>query len=169
LGLNDALIYREGGKADLEALKRLCLISYGQHQEAITTENWQQWEETFLDDFTYLNLLKIGKCFVCEHENTVVGMAFFIPHGNPFRFFDAEWSYIRLVGVYPEYQGNGIAKKLTQMCMEMAKETGEKILSLHTSEFQNAARHIYEKLGFVKYKNLGPFFGKEYYLYVMEL
>jgi hypothetical protein len=40
---------------------------------------------------------------------------------------------------------------------------------LHTSEFQNAARHIYESMGFIKLMDLELMFGKQYYLYILRL
>jgi GNAT superfamily N-acetyltransferase len=106
---------------------------------------------------------------VCENANELVGMAFLIPNGNPTTIFEKEWCYIRLVGVHPKFEGKGIGRKLTQMCIDKAKETGEKTIALHTSEFQNAARHIYESLGFVKQKDLDLIYGKQYYLYTLKL
>lgn len=63
-----------------------------------------------------------------------------MPSDNPTEIFDADWSYIRMVGVLPDYQGKGIAKQLTQFCIEYAKQSKEKVIALHTSEFMNAAR-----------------------------
>ncbi len=83
--------------------------------------------------------------------------------------FKAEWSYIRLVGVDPDYRGKGIAKNLTEMCLEFAKKTKEKIIALHTSEFMDAARHIYESLGFKVLREIEPRLGKRYWLYTLEL
>jgi len=45
----------------------------------------------------------------------------------------------------------------------------EAIIALHTSEFQDAARHIYEGLGFKKIRDLEPSFGKQIYLYTLNL
>ena len=115
-----------------------------------------------------LNLLKIAKCFVCEKEDKLIGMAFLIPHGNPYLFFEADWSYIRLVAVDPAYEGKGLGKMLTQHCIDFAKESGEKIIALHTSEFQHAARHIYEGLGFKRQKEF-ELYAKRYWIYKLEL
>jgi ribosomal protein S18 acetylase RimI-like enzyme len=98
-----------------------------------------------------------------------VGVAFFVPHGNPAGFFSAEWCYIRRVGVRPEYQGKGIAQQLTQLCIEHARNTGEKTIALHTSEFMDAARHIYERTGFRRQEEVKTLFGKKYWVYLLEL
>lgn len=163
------LNYRVATTADLSQLQQLGLRAYGQYKPIITPENWEKWEAGFTSDENFLGLLSISTCFVCEYEETIVGMAFFIPHGNPFLYFPSEWSYIRYVGVDPSFSGRGIGKTLTRFCIQKAKETGEQTLALHTSEFQNAARHIYESLGFIKQKELEPIFGKVFYIYTMEL
>ena len=96
-------------------------------------------------------------------------MAYVIPKGNPTDIFQEDWSYIRMVGVNPNYNGNGIGKRLTQLCIDHAKETGENVVALHTSEFMDAARHIYESMGFKQIRELEPRLGKRYWLYQLEL
>jgi ribosomal protein S18 acetylase RimI-like enzyme len=96
-------------------------------------------------------------------------MAHIIPNGNPSDIFKTEWSYIRMVGVNPKYQGQGIAKSLTKMCIDKAKQTKEKTIALHTSEFMDAARHIYESLGFKVLHEIAPRLGKKYWLYTLDL
>jgi len=63
----------------------------------------------------------------------------------------------------------GIAKTLTKMCMDHARQTKEKIIALHTSEFMDAARHIYENLGFKELKEIDPIYGKRYWIYILNL
>jgi len=96
-------------------------------------------------------------------------MAFLISSGNPTDFFQKDWSYLRMVGVHTQHGGKKIGTKLTQMCIDAAKADGEKTIALHTSEFMDAARHIYESFGFTKLKELEPMFGKKYWIYTLEL
>ena len=49
------------------------------------------------------------------------------------------------------------------------KQSGEKILALHTSEFHDSARHIYESMGFKIIKELEPIYSKKYWLYNLHL
>lgn len=162
-------IYRTATKSDIKQLQQLWLNAYGQYKQVISMENWEKWEAGFNSDTSFLDLLDISTCFVCESSNVIIGMAFLIPNGNPFLYFSSEWSYIRYVGVHPDYEGKGIGKKLTQQCIDAAKQAGEETIALHTSEFQNAARHIYESLGFTKQKDLDLIYGKQYYLYALKL
>ncbi len=160
--------YRTGRAGDLNQVKGLTQRAYGQFRNVLSIDNVKAWEDSLGKDETYLDLFKIATCFVALSDENVIGTAFFIPHGNPFKWFDTEWSYIRLVGVLPEFEGQGIGRQLTLMCIDYAKECGEKTIALHTSEFQHAARHIYESLGFKKQKEI-ELFEKKYWIYTLEL
>ncbi len=160
--------YRTATLSDLKQLQYLGLVSYGQFKSVITKENWDKWEAGFQSEENFSNLLHIATCFVCEKGDEIIGMAFLIPSGNPFLYFPTEWSYIRYVGVHPNFEGNGIGKTLTQQCIDLARNSGERTIALHTSEFQHAARHIYEKLGFVRQKELDPVFGKTFFIYTIQ-
>ncbi|NJN78544.1 MAG: GNAT family N-acetyltransferase [Saprospiraceae bacterium] len=161
--------FREGNIEDIEQLREIAIISYRQFEKVLTQENWNILYEKLKSESVYTEILKIAKCFVCEIEKEIIGVAYFVPSGNPTDIFAPNWSYLRMVGVNPKYRGHGISAKLTQLCIEYATNNGEKIIALHTSEFMNAARYIYEKLGFIKIKELNPLFGKKYWLYQLEL
>lgn len=160
--------YRTADINDLTAIKGVSLNAYGQYKSLLSPENIIAWEANLSNDKTYLDLLNSGTCFVAINDETIVGTAFLIPHGNPFKWFEFNWSYIRLVGVLPDFEGRGIGKTLTEMCIALAKETGEETIALHTSEFQNAARHIYESLGFKRHKEF-ELFEKKYWLYLLSI
>ncbi|GAC1444158.1 MAG: hypothetical protein NVSMB63_13390 [Sediminibacterium sp.] len=96
-------------------------------------------------------------------------MAYLVPGGNPTPIYQADWCNIRMVGVHPLYSGQGIAKKLIQLCIQHARQSNEKIITLHTSEIMDAARHIYESLGFTKLREIDPIYGMRYWLYKLEL
>src|SRR5258706_859362 len=130
--------YRQGTINDKEQLQNLGLISYGQFKSVLTEENWNKLNSVLVTQNLYSDLLKISKCFVCENESKIIGMAYLIPKGNPTEIFQADWSYIRMVGVNPNFAGNGIGKYLTQMCIDFAKSTNENVIALHTSAIMDA-------------------------------
>lgn len=105
----------------------------------------------------------------CLDNDLLIGMAFLVPRGNPTHIYPDSWSYIRLVGVHPEYRGKGIAKTLTVRCIENPRLSGEKVIALHTSEFMQPARKLYESLRFEKVRELEPYYGKKYWLYKLDL
>ncbi|MCD6068557.1 MAG: putative acetyltransferase, family [Bacteroidetes bacterium] len=163
------LIYRNGTTSDVDQLQSLGIIAYGQFQSVLTPDNWTLFNGNLQDKQKFIDLLKIARCFVCLDNDKIVGVAYIIPSGNPTDLFKSEWSYIRMVGVNPTYRGQGIAKALTQMCIDFAKQSNEKTIALHTSEFMDAARHIYENIGFKVLKEIPTLFGKKYWLYTLDL
>lgn len=124
---------------------------------------------SFLEsDKALAGLIDKGIVFVCEKESDLIGMIYLVPSGNPTELFEENWSYIRYLGVNTKFRGNGIGKKLTDLCLDYAKETKEEYVALHTSEFMDGARAIYEKRGFKKTKEI-EFFGKRYWIYLLKL
>jgi GNAT superfamily N-acetyltransferase len=163
------LIFRHGTKQDTGQLSKLGLCSYGQLKDHLTDEHWEVIRSSMAAEPTFSDLLKLSTCFVCEDNGQIIGMAFYVPSGNPTSIFRDEWCYLRLVGVNPQYGGKGIGRKLTQMCIGLARETHEKTIALHTSDFMDTARHIYESLGFEVLKELPERFGRKYWVYTMDL
>jgi ribosomal protein S18 acetylase RimI-like enzyme len=163
------LTFRSPVPEDKQRLQALGLTAYGQYKEMLTEENWKLMENILSDVNCYDPLLEHAKGFVCEHEDTIIGMAFLMPKGHPTSLFEREWSYIRLVGVDPLFSGHGIAKTLTGMCIDAAKESKEEFVALHTSEIMHAARHVYESFGFRKLKEIDRMFGLRYWIYMLQL
>jgi ribosomal protein S18 acetylase RimI-like enzyme len=162
------LKYRIITLEDIEQVKQLGLISYGQFADLLG-EHWNKMQANISSNENWEKIIGGSTGFACCDSEKIIGMAFIISSGNPWDIFKAEWSYIRMVGVDPAYGGKGIAKKLTNMCIDHAKKKGEKIIALHTSEFMDAARHIYETAGFKVLHPIEPRFGKKYWLYILEL
>jgi RimJ/RimL family protein N-acetyltransferase len=161
--------YRKGTVNDIEELKQLGLISYGQYESLLTHENVLKMRNNMSAMETWTEVLAISTCFVGVLDSKIIGMAFFIPSGNPNELFEKEWSYIRLLGVHPAYGGKGIGKELTRLCIDCAKAGKEKTIALHTSEIMHSARHIYEKAGFRVLKEIPPRLGLKYWIYTMNL
>lgn len=143
-------------------------MAYGQHRPAMDEANWNKLHVFLSAPDTYTDLIDSAVCFVCETDARIVGMAFLVPKGKPMDLFEAGWSYIRMVGVDPACAGRGIAKQLTRMCLDHAQHTGERHVALHTAEFMDAARHIYEGFGF-KMVRAFTRYDKPYGIYLLEL
>ncbi|WP_375563181.1 GNAT family N-acetyltransferase [Bernardetia sp. OM2101] len=118
----------------------------------------------------FYNLLSNSDCFVYENEkNEIIGFAFLVSSGNPNEIYNEFQCYIRFLTVSRKYSGQNIGHKITEKCIEKAKQNGEISIALHTSEFMNAAKYIYEKIGFKITKELEPRLGKKYWLYELIL
>jgi len=165
----EKLLYREGTLEDLPQLKELGFVAYSSFADRLGPEKWPVMRDSLSNEATYSMLLEKAKTFVCTTGRRIIGMAYLMPKNNPTPVYPAEWAYIRFVGVHPDYRGRGIARKLTIQCLDHARTTGETTIGLHTSEMMDAARHIYESLGFKKLKEIDNPFGVVYWLYSMEL
>lgn len=167
--LTHHLIYRQANAADAPTISRLTARAYNDYKAVLAPADWARMEINLANESTYVELLGKAAAFVCELDNQLVGVIFLVPKGNPTTIFSADWSYIRLLGVDPKYRGLGIGRKLTQLCVQHAQATHELGVALHTSEFMNAARKMYEDLGFKQEKELAPIYGKRYWLYKLSL
>lgn len=164
------LNYRAGNDNDLKDLKRLALKSWGQFQQALTAENWEKLHTTLNNDNTYTELLNNSQSIICTTDNDqIIGMAFLVSSGHPTDIYESDWSYIRFLTVDPAFGGKGIGRQLTLQCIDLAKSNGERTIALHTSEMMSKARFIYEDLGFVILKEIGQRFGKQYWLYTLDI
>jgi ribosomal protein S18 acetylase RimI-like enzyme len=167
--MNSHLIYREGRIDEEENLKQLGILSYGQFSKLLTPAHWTTMNNFLNNDDMWTQLVNVAKIFVCEDDGQLVGMAYLVPSGNPTHIYPSDWAYVRMVGVNPAYRGNGIAKRLTQMCVDHARLSNERIVGLHTSALMDDARHIYQSIGFTVHKEINPIYGMQYWLYKLEL
>ncbi|MFT3680207.1 MAG: GNAT family N-acetyltransferase [Ferruginibacter sp.] len=163
------MTYRAATSEDLKRLQQLAILSWSRFKDVLTADNWQKLYSNISNVNTYTTLLEQSECIVCIAAEQVIGMAFLMSSGNPTDIYEAGWCSIRFVTVHPHHNGKGIGKKLTQLCIEKATKNGEKTIALHTSEFMNNARHIYESLGFTVLKEIPPRFDKKYWLYTLEI
>jgi GNAT superfamily N-acetyltransferase len=162
--------YRTGDVNDLNQISALAFLSWKQYESILTPANWKELFRLLIDPKTYTDLLSISHCVLCEtSDKRVIGMAYLVPSGNPTAIYEEDWSYIRFVSVDPAYGGQKIGETLTAKCVKYAKDNGEKIVALHTSEMMGKAISIYENLGFRILRELEPRLGKRYWLYLLEL
>lgn len=71
-----------------------------------------------------------------------------IEGGHPREPLRPEEAHMRMLGVAPDARGRGIGRALVEACIEAARSAGKSVLTLHTTEEMEAARRMYESLGF---------------------
>ncbi|MBC7949497.1 MAG: GNAT family N-acetyltransferase [Chitinophagaceae bacterium] len=167
--MNANLLYRQALSNEKESLKQLGLLSYNQFSKILALADWETMHGFLNSDNMWDKLVSGATTFVCEDAGKFVGMAYLVPSGNPTHIYPADWSYVRMVGVDPEYRGNGIARRLTSMCVDHARKSGEAVVGLHTSAMMDDARHIYESMGFRIEREIEPIYGMQYWLYRLDL
>lgn len=163
------LTYDKGNQSLKNELMKVAIASYSEYKHVLATHHWTTLETNLHNEERFDALLGNSAIFVCKAGDEIAGAAYLVPSGNPTPVFDATWCYIRMLGVDPKYRGHGIAKELARMCLEHARATGEKVVALHTSEFMDAARHVYESLDFKRQREIDPIFGKRYWLYTLNV
>lgn len=62
---------------------------------------------------------------------------------------DTEAAELHVLGVNPDYQGKGIAKKLIREALRLCKENGKKVLRLDVIGTNTVAKKLYPSQGFV--------------------
>jgi ribosomal protein S18 acetylase RimI-like enzyme len=163
------LNYRTATIADLQQLKSIGILAYSQFSKVLAPDKWAIMESNLNNEERMIPLIEKSTVFVCTHNELIVGKAFLMPHGNPTDVYPADWCYIRMLGVHPDYRRKGIAKALTQLCIDEAIRTNEHTIALHTSEMMAPAVQMYEQLGFKRLREINNPFGVVYWLYSLEL
>ncbi|ASS48247.1 MAG: hypothetical protein A3D31_19035 [Candidatus Fluviicola riflensis] len=163
------LIYRTATSADKSQLIELGMLAYGQFKDRLSSENWEDMRQGLTNEANWYWMLAKSIPLVAVDGDRIAGMAFLFLSGNPWQVYPTDWSYIRFVGVHPDYEGKGIGTKLTNWCVEKAREAGEKTIALHTSELMLGAQHIYKNIGFKQMEKLPDRFGISYWLFRMDL
>jgi GNAT superfamily N-acetyltransferase len=84
--------------------------------------------------------------YVWEEDGQIVGNASLLPVEH----YPERWVMAN-VAVHPEYRRRGIARKLVQSTVELARQVGAKKVVLQVRSGQVGARKLYEGLGFQTY------------------
>ena len=95
-------------------------------------------EQMFLDEIKK----HYAYYFVCENDGEIVGYA-----GIWCVYETAE---LMRIGVLPEFQGNGIGKRLMREIAECAKANGCERMMLEVRKSNDKAQKLYEKDGFTE-------------------
>ena len=154
--------------SDFDRLKALGKESYSEFAKVLTQDNWKMMNSYLESDSGLTQLIEQSVVYVCESGSELIGMIYLVPSGHPTELFQENWSYIRFLGVNTQFRGFGIGKKLTDLCIAHAKKTKEQYIALHSSEFMDPARAIYEDRGFKKTLEI-EYLGKRYWIYLLEL
>jgi ribosomal protein S18 acetylase RimI-like enzyme len=60
----------------------------------------------------------------------------------------------RLLAVNPETRGQGLGKKLIQVCFGQARQEGFEYLMIHSTKYMMTAWKLYERMGFEKFPEI---------------
>lgn len=164
---NSAIIIRDATSSDATAINRLCVAAYEEFQSVVGEANWEQLRETLVRTS---ELLSEGELVVAEDSSGLLGVVLYAPCGRTkHQDLAARCALLRTLAVSPSNRGRGIGRRLTQECIDRARNDGADSIALTTADMMTVARPMYERMGFIKDADLGERFGVTEARYVLKL
>jgi ribosomal protein S18 acetylase RimI-like enzyme len=137
---------REARAEELGIVESLVKEAYREFQPLMPEAAWEKW----MANISAALQAPGGLVLVAEREERIEGAVTFYPDAG--QAHQGNWpagaGAIRMLAVRPASRGLGYGVLLTQACLDRAQELGIGTIFLYTGTFMEAARHLYEKLGF---------------------
>ena len=141
----DVLI-REGTPEEQDEIETLVKTAYREFQPIFPADRWEAW----MDNIWETVHSGQGVAIVAESQGKLQGVVKFYPHAGQAGMgqWPKEAASMRILAVHPDSRGKGYGILLVRECLRRARALKIHQIYLYTGTFMQAARHIYEKLGF---------------------
>ena len=144
---------RLGLETDFESAGDVLRSAYSEYEASFPAANWAPYLEDILD---LEGRAEASELIVAEQGGRIVGCVSYFPPGAKASYpsdsfsehWPPDWAAFRLLAVDPSARGKGVGRRLTEVCIDKAREQGAPTLGLHTTGPMKVARAMYERLGF---------------------
>jgi ribosomal protein S18 acetylase RimI-like enzyme len=144
--MSQAIHIREAMETEMDEVETLVKTAYREFQLLMPAAAWQRW----MDNISETMRAPGGLLLVVEQEGRIEGAVTFYPDAG--QAHQGEWpagaGAIRMLAVRPGRRGRGYGVRLTQACLDRARDLQIGTIFLYTGTFMAAAQRLYEKLGF---------------------
>jgi GNAT superfamily N-acetyltransferase len=141
---------RDARPEDRDAIRDVTLAAYQEYAAAMPGF-WEGYRRNIVASVTDAGS---AEQLVAERDGAIVGTVLLyparrmeLPGGGQ---LEMPWPEVRLLAVAPAARGRGVGAALMQECVRRVRKTGGRVLSLHTTDMMQAARRMYERMGFVR-------------------
>jgi ribosomal protein S18 acetylase RimI-like enzyme len=141
-------IIRQAYSGELDASEQLVKEAYQEFRPLFPPDIWQAWLENL---GTTIHSGE-GILLVAEFEGNLEGAVKFFPDAAQAGL--GRWppgaASMRTLAVRPSSRNRGYGRLLVQECLRRARELGISTIYLYTGRFMQAARDLYEMMGFTR-------------------
>ena len=146
---------RDALPGDQDAIRDVTLAAYQEYAVTLAA-HWEGYRQNILD--TLANVVPAEQ-IVAAQKSTILGAVLLYPAG--WQVSDSngnsvvlDWPEVRLLAVPPSHRGQGIGQALMEECIRRARASGARFLTLHTTDQMQAAVRLYERMGFLRLREL---------------
>ena len=150
-----------------EALE-ITLAAYSEYARVMRPEYWESYRQHIVDTLTEVSAAQAQ--LMAVNGGTVAGTVLYCPPGSAFDegvenvAASPDCPEVRLLAVAPTGRGQGVGRAIMEFCIDRARASDAPGLVLHTMAMMQAARSLYDGLGFVRAPELDFQPAKEWFV-----
>lgn len=138
--------------ATLKDLDRILEIK-GDAVKFMKSQNNDQWDENYPAVETFISFIEKDYMYVLTEDNQILGMMGLVPYQDE-EYKTAKWSVegkeliIHRLAIAEEAYGKGLAKKMLQYAIDLARQDRVDIIKLDTYSKNKVAQKLFLDVGF---------------------
>jgi ribosomal protein S18 acetylase RimI-like enzyme len=138
---------RDARVDELDDVARLLRDAFTQYQKAIPCVAWKEYLRDIMD---VRSRFSTSELIVAERDGRLAGSVTLYPAGSTDSSWPEGWAGVRLLGVHPDFRGQGIGRALMEECLRRCRKAATRTIGLHTTGMMAVAQEMYERMGFIR-------------------